>query len=99
MSNEKYMFDNPESTRECAYNELLMMGEDPMDAWAAMEMMDFADDYEEPFEDDDDCEMSDEEMVALIESWGKYDAPSCTYGDYSPSNPWDAPGMSVRDFI
>ena len=24
---------------------------------------------------------------------------SCTYGDYSPSNPWDAPGMSIRDFI
>lgn len=25
--------------------------------------------------------------------------PSATHGDYSPSNPWDAPGMSVRDFI
>lgn len=25
--------------------------------------------------------------------------PSATRGDYSPSNPWDAPGMSVRDFI
>ena len=25
--------------------------------------------------------------------------PSCTRGDYSPSNPWDAPGMSIRDFI
>ena len=24
---------------------------------------------------------------------------SCTAHDYSPSNPWDAPGMSVRDFI
>lgn len=24
---------------------------------------------------------------------------SCTAGDYSPSNPWDAPGMSIRDFI
>ena len=24
---------------------------------------------------------------------------SCTNGDYSPSNPWDAPGMSIRDFI
>lgn len=22
-----------------------------------------------------------------------------TNGDYGPSNPWDAPGMSVRDFI
>ena len=25
--------------------------------------------------------------------------PSATRGDYSPSNPWDAPGMSIHDFI
>ena len=25
--------------------------------------------------------------------------PSATAGDYSPSNPWDAPGMSIHDFI
>lgn len=25
--------------------------------------------------------------------------PSSTYRDYGPSNPWDAPGMSVKDFI
>lgn len=25
--------------------------------------------------------------------------PSITNGDYSPSNPWDAPGMSIKDFI
>ena len=25
--------------------------------------------------------------------------PSSTYGDYNPSNPWDAPGMGVHDFI
>ena len=25
--------------------------------------------------------------------------PSAENGDYSPSNPWDAPGMSVKDFI
>ena len=25
--------------------------------------------------------------------------PSSTYGDYSPGNPWDAPGMSIHDFI
>ena len=25
--------------------------------------------------------------------------PSSTNGDYSPSTPWNAPGMSVRDFI
>ena len=25
--------------------------------------------------------------------------PCSENGDYSPSNPWDAPGMSIRDFI
>lgn len=25
--------------------------------------------------------------------------PSSTAGDYGPSNPWDAPGMSISDFI
>ena len=24
---------------------------------------------------------------------------SATSGDYSPSNPWNAPGMSIKDFI
>lgn len=25
--------------------------------------------------------------------------PSSTAGDYGPGNPWDAPGMSIHDFI
>lgn len=25
--------------------------------------------------------------------------PSCTAHDYSPSHPWDAPGMRISDFI
>lgn len=25
--------------------------------------------------------------------------PSAENGDYSPGNPWDAPGMSIHDFI
>lgn len=25
--------------------------------------------------------------------------PSVTGGDYGPGNPWDAPGMSIHDFI
>lgn len=28
-----------------------------------------------------------------------YYTPSCTCGDYSPSCPWNAPGMSISDFI
>lgn len=29
----------------------------------------------------------------------RYEYTSCTAGDYGPGNPWDAPGMSIRDFI
>ncbi len=28
-----------------------------------------------------------------------YYIPSSTAGDYGPGNPWDAPGMSIHDFI
>ena len=41
-------------------------------------------------------------MEKLNELCGGDDEPyisSCTNGDYSPSNPWDAPGMSISDFI
>lgn len=36
----------------------------------------------------DEEEFEDEEYIS-----------SSTYRDYGPSNPWDAPGMSVKDFI
>ena len=29
----------------------------------------------------------------------EYYTPSVTRGDYSPSCPWNAPGMSIHDFI
>lgn len=38
---------------------------------------------------DEDEEMFDEEEYV----------PSSSRRDYGPSNPWDAPGMSIRDFI
>ena len=28
-----------------------------------------------------------------------YYTPSATFRDYGPGNPWDAPGMSIHDFI
>lgn len=46
-----------------------------------------------------------------VEDWGsipgtrydildtRYEYTSCTADDYGPGNPWDAPGMSIRDFI
>ena len=35
----------------------------------------------------------------LEECYEEEYVPSSENGDYSPSNPWDAPGMSVKDFI
>ncbi len=36
---------------------------------------------------------------ATDEDADSHTAPSSTGGDYSPANPWDAPGMSAYDFI
>lgn len=42
-----------------------------------------------PFDED---ELEEEEI-------DEHDYTSSTERDYSPSNPWDAPGMSIKDFI
>ena len=39
-----------------------------------------------------------EEIPEYIEQ-EQYISTSCTAHDYSPSNPWDAPGMRISDFI
>lgn len=44
---------------------------------------------------DDEYEYSDYEYHEMDE----YYTPSATRGDYSPSCPWKAPGMSISDFI
>ena len=41
---------------------------------------------------------SNETMEMYFEEKEHY-TPSSTAGDYGPSNPWQAPGMSVRDFF
>lgn len=42
----------------------------------------------------EDEEWEDEEIFDEHEY-----VPCSSRGDYGPSNPWDAPGMSVKDFI
>ena len=39
------------------------------------------------------------EEIEEIDFDDEDDFTSSYYGDYGPNNPWDAPGMSVRDFI
>lgn len=61
------------------------------------------DDEEPEYYDEEDEEYDEEYMNAYEEyeedSRRRDRTPSSTAGDYSPSNPWDAPGMSMRDFI
>lgn len=54
------------------------------------------DEWIEALKSPDDVAEFEEELEFLEEEM-RY--TSCTEHDYSPSNPWDAPGMSVRDFI
>lgn len=55
----------------------------------------YADDFVEQ-----ECFESEMEWLG-IENNGEDEEyiPCSENGDYSPSNPWDAPGMSIRDFI
>ena len=55
---------------------------------------------------DEVCEMSESEKEFFgieteseEEEYEEEYCPSSTNGDYSPSCPWNAPGMSIKDFI
>lgn len=54
---------------------------------------------QEEIETAKDCESYEEGTPACLQRDDDDYCPSSTNGDYSPSNPWDAPGMSIRDFI
>lgn len=43
-------------------------------------------------------EFAEEFLERTLIRYEKY-ISSSTAGDYSPSKPWDAPGMSIKDFI
>ena len=50
---------------------------------------------EEEIQEAKDCAVYEEGTPSCFDEY----CPSSTNGDYSPSNPWDAPGMSINDFI
>lgn len=52
---------------------------------------------EELIEEAKDCGNYEEGRPDCLDD-GPY-CPSAAAGDYGPGNPWDAPGMSIRDFI
>lgn len=48
---------------------------------------------------EDTYKYSDYEYEEAFGLADEYYTPSATHGDYSPSCPWNAPGMSISDFI
>lgn len=53
------------------------------------------------FKEDEDEEVEKEDPFEdeYVDPWEREYIRSVTGGDYSSANPWDAPGMSVSDFI
>lgn len=48
--------------------------------------------------------ISEDKYAEILDCYNEHQdddeyVPSAENGDYGPSNPWDAPGMSVKDFI
>lgn len=43
--------------------------------------------------------LDSENWLEDMDDEGELYTRSSYHGDYSPGNPWDAPGMSIRDFI
>ena len=46
----------------------------------------------------EECKRYEEGEPSCYDDEEEY-TPSATHGDYSPSSPWNAPGMSISDFI
>ena len=46
-----------------------------------------------------ECCGPDMEQYKAVAEEDAYIPPSSTRGNYGPANPWDAPGMSISDFI
>ena len=72
-------------------------------AYSSMFGIDYCLDYEmatteaEEIEAAKDCRRYEEGKPSCFED-DEY-CPSATGGDYSPSNPWNSPGLSIKDFI
>ena len=64
---------------------------------ATPDKIEFVEESEEEFEEDSDY-IEWEQRYWEQRCREQYDTSS-TARDYSPSNPWDAPGMSISDFI
>ena len=70
------------------------------DSWCGIDFCigyEMATNEEEEILNAKDCREYEEGVPYCFEEDGCYS--SATNGDYSPSSPWNAPGMSVRDFI
>lgn len=56
-------------------------------------------DYIVHFHDAEPDPVWDEETATVSDAEDVFYSPSAAARDYGPCNPWDAPGMSIHDFI
>lgn len=88
-----YVNKDDEIENYTKYLESGVLSESDLDEWieSLQDIVSGKEESSETYEDEDDSYLYDYE--------DDYYTPSATNRDYGPSNPWDAPGMSVRDFI
>ena len=94
----------PTDCIQCGYHWQEEWEEYPTCHWEAKAPGDVAPCDEDPYEEADGSDEDIEWELRELREWEEMSdwyspRPSSTGRDYSPSNPWDAPGMSVRDFI
>jgi hypothetical protein len=76
---------------------------DMLKGYNSLELLGIVHDWAEEYcltDAEDTVEFFEQKIEEMYEQErdNKY-TPSAENGDYSPSNPWDAPGMSMKDFI
>lgn len=70
-------------------------GKRKWNSWSGVEYCMWYEMTDDPVAEASDCPSYFYEETPEEEEY----CPSSSNRDYGPSNPWDAPGMSIRDFI
>ena len=90
------------SKEEQIQEALAYYDDETLDKWVSSLLEDRAKTPEELEQEREELarELEREELARVLDGEkGRKYTPSSTARDYGPGNPWDAPGMSVKDFI
>lgn len=95
-------YNRYDSKEEQIQEALAYYDDETLDRWLCSLLEDRAktpEELEQEREADLNSFLREELARALDEEKGRNYTPSSAARDYGPANPWDAPGMSVKDFI